>query len=791
MKKYYYNDGMNVYSNDPNIENRKEITTIYHCSAVVNKTGTESFAGGTAPWFCIKDGDMFFYKGECFKTGQIPGQPGVSAITAIDETSKYNRRIFSCTPGCLTDAWYVYGNDLGSWNARRKIPYLIKKELYQGKEKIVNVLDRFDEDGNTIGNKLSWKISTSNMKFYPTIEGPSPTNHTCCIKRTGYMGAVSYYTGNPTGPYESYTSYWDSNKNRATNFTNEATADVLLQQIIIYNQQHSITDGVEIELKTITEDPATSGYNFKAAYNCTNFGGFVAWSEKDTSTKMFTTNNWFGVRKNPLEVENTEFGFTQTSSDSTKSDIACPGHFTLDVTQVPQEYNKIDVVIDGVFYYPNSNYCGPHTTVVEDYSNVYNIYNYNHDPIPSFNCWAYLYKPDNNTEWKFQPKYGISARRTNKTQFYKNGFGPTVSYSREGWGDYPQNIGYQQKEDAEAFLTKIINDQDPNIDYTTLDICNLSQYQSYDFSYPSADYLGYSFTGNIKYDKTITTPNKMPWYNDENTTYKVKEQELYDNSHVPYSLYDVNFWEHLLVNRFNTNNDGICKFEVDLPGQTTPFTGYTYWDNLSSYVHWNNIRVTAYSAGNTSPDGVRSMNTIKAKFVQHGRVDALTSATFDADPNVIDYTDYFNNTNDTPHISIKDFNTDKWQELMSKFKIFTCSNSYDDSNAQYLYIGSRLGDANIVTYGAYQETMYGPINNKWNPYGFTLTSFQAFNLANVTMKHQIDLGTRTTTGGFTFTGNMAGDYKYLHISYPATNTVNTTKSLNLISQIDMYYKFIK
>lgn len=783
MKKYYYNDGMNVYSNDPNIENRKEITTIYHCSAVVNKTGSESFANGTSPWLCIKDGNMLFYNGDCFHADGT-----LSSVTAVTEQTTYYRRIFSCTPGCLTDAWFVTGSDFGSWNARRKIPYLIKKELYQGKEKIVNVLDRFDEDGNTIGNKLSWKISTSNMKFYPTIEGPYPTNHTCCIKRTGYIGAVSYYSGNPNGPYESYTSYWESNKRNATYFTDEAAAGVMLSQIILYNQQHHITDGVEIELKDITEDSTTSGYNFKAAYKSSNFGGFVGWSDKDTFEKMFTTYNWFGVRKNPLEVENTEFGFTTTSSDSTKTDTACPGHFTLDITQVPQEYNKIDVVIDGVFYYPNSNYCGPHTTVVEDYSNVYNIYNFSQDPIPSFNCWAYLYKPDNNTEWKYQPKYGISAHRKNKDQYYKYGFGTTIPYSRDGWGDYPQNIGYQQKEDAEVFLTKIIDDQDPDIDYSTLNTFILSN--SYDFSFPSADYLGYSFTGNIKYDKTITTPNKLPWYNDEKTTYKVKEQELYDNSHVPYNLYDVNFWEHLMVNRFNTNNDQICKFKVKLPNNEE-VTGYSHWATISGNVYCRNFYMTAYSAWNTTPG---LLDTMKQVFIDKDRdlEEAFVSATFDSDPNVIDYTDYFNNTNDTPHTSIKDFNTDKWQELMSIFKIYGASNSYMENDAQYLYIGgNRYGDADIISYGVFSSFLPGPINDKWNPYGFTLSSFQAFNLANVTMKHQIDLGTRTTTGGFTFTGNMAGDYRYLHISYPATNTVNTTKSLNLISQIDMYYKFTK
>lgn len=780
MKKYYYNDGMNVYSNDPNIENCREITTIYHCSAVVNKTGSESFAGGTAPWLCIKDGNMLFYNGDCFHADGT-----LSSVTAVTDEKTYYRRIFSCTPDCLTDAWHVTGNDFGSWIARRKIPYLIKKELYQGKEKIVNVLDRFDEEGNTIGNKLSWKISTANMKFYPTIEGPYPTNHTCCIKRTGYMGAVSYYSGNPSGPYESYTSYWVSNKQNSTLFTDETAAGVMLSQIILYNQQHHITDGVVIELKDITEDSATSGYNFKKAYNCTNFGGFVGWSEKDTFAQMFTTNSWFGVRKNPLDVENTEFGFTPISSDSTKSDIACPGHFTLDITQVPQKYNKIDVVIDGVFYYPNSNYCGPHTTVVEDYSNVYNIYNYNQNPIPSFNCWAYLYKPDNNTEWKYQPKYGISAKRTNKTQFYKYGFGPTIPYDREGWVDYPQNIGYQQKEDAEEFLTKIIKDQDPDIDYSTLNTFILSN--SYDFAYPSADYLGHSFTGNIKYDKTITTPGKLPWYNDEKTIYSVKEQELYDNSHVTYSLYDVNFWEHLLVNRFNTNNDQICKFKVKLPNNEE-VTGYSYWATVSGNAYCRNFYITAYSAWNTTPG---LLDTMKRVFIEKDRdiEEAFISATFDSDTNVIDYTDYFNNTNDTPHISIKDFNTDKWQELMSTFKVYGASNSYMENDAQYLYIGNRYGDADIITYGSFQNTLPGPINNNWNPYGFTLSSFQAFNLANVTMKHQIDLGNRTTTGGFTFTGDMAGDYKYLHISYPATNTVNTTKSLNLISQIDMYYKF--
>ena len=81
-----------------------------------------------------------------------------------------------------------------------------------------------------------------------------------------------------------------------------------------------------------------------------------------------------------------------------------------------------------------------------------------------------------------------------------------------------------------------------------------------------------------------------------------------------------------------------------------------------------------------------------------------------------------------------------------------------------------------------------PDNYLWNPYGFTLTAFMLYYLSNVKMTHTIDLGERTDTGGFTF-GDNTKDYQYLHITYPATNTINGSATLNLISQIDMYYKF--
>ena len=62
-------------------------------------------------------------------------------------------------------------------------------------------------------------------------------------------------------------------------------------------------------------------------------------------------------------------------------------------------------------------------------------------------------------------------------------------------------------------------------------------------------------------------------------------------------------------------------------------------------------------------------------------------------------------------------------------------------------------------------------------------------MQNVTMKHQIDLGDRTDTSGFTF-GDNTKDYRYLHISYPGTNTLsNPNKDKCNLTHVDMYYKF--
>jgi hypothetical protein len=626
MKKYYYKNGSKVYSNDPNIEGAKEVKVIYNCSDIINKNGTDSFFGGAAPWFCIKDGSMPFVKGDSFKT--ISGEGG-NIITAVDVVSNY-RRIFSCTQDCLTYAWAISNET--NWIGRRKVPMLEKKELYVGKESVINVLDRIDEQGNIIGNKLSWKISPENMRYYPVGGGPFPV----------------------------------------PNF----------------------------------QDDATSSYNFKSGYQYKNLNNFIGLGN-ETSTNYGDFYNYWTVYYPPKTVENTEYGFTTAQSNS-----ASPSYFTLDIRQVPKEYTKIEVAIDGVFYYPYDNYNG-HTTYVPDNpdtKNILNAYNFG-EPLtyPTFNCWAYLYKPDNNTVWTYMD-----------------------------------------------------NNENPRQGY---------------------DYLGNAFFGNIAYKPELTgTNHKTPFYNID-THYDVRTDAIYDNSNVRYSLSDPKLWENMFLYQVNTNNDYICKFEVQLPNDET-VTGYTFWDNLSA-VSMYNISITAYSAENTTED---SMIRIRDILTSYGK--QFYSATFDSDPNVIDYRQYFNTNDNYIHRKLKDLNCN-WGALSSRFKIFGAVPSYNNPNTLYLYQGLNKGDYYINSYGGVDmlsNCLNEPGNYLWNPYGFTLTAFMLYYLSNVKMTHTIDLGERTDTGGFTF-GDNTKDYQYLHITYPATNTINGSATLNLISQIDMYYKF--
>jgi len=623
MKKYYYKNGSKVYSNDPNIEGAKEVKVIYNCSDIINKNGTDSFYGGAAPWFCIKDGSMPFVKGDSFKT--VSGESG-NTITAVDVVTDY-RRIFSCTQDCLTYAWAI--NNETNWIGRRKIPMLEKKELYVGKEPVINVLDRIDEQGNIIGNKLSWKISPENMRYYPVGGGPFP----------------------------------------------------------IPNEQ----------------DDATSSYNFKWGYHTINLSNFIGFGDEYSTNNDF--GNYWSVYNPPKTFENSAFGFTTAQSRS-----ASPSYFTLDIHKVPKEYTKIEVAIDGVFYYPYDNYNGPTSYVPDnpDKGNILNAYNFG-EPLtyPTFNCWAYLYKPDNNIEW---------------TYFYN---------------------------------------ENPR---------------------PGYDYLGNTFFGNIAYKPEIQTTVKTPFYNID-THYDVRTDAIYDNSNVRYSLSDPKVWENMYLYQVNTNNDYICKFEVQLSDNET-VTGYTFWDNLSA-VSMYNISITAYSAENTT---LSSMEHIRDILTYYGK--PFNSATFDSDTNVIDYRQYFNTNNNYIHRKLKDLNCN-WGALSSRFKIFGSVPSYNNPNTLYLYQGLNKGDYYINSYtgvDTLSNCLNEPGNYLWNPYGFTLTSFMLYYLSNVKMTHTIDLGERTDTSGFTF-GDSTKDYQYLHITYPATNTIRGSATLNLISQIDMYYKF--
>ena len=393
MKKYYYKNSFNdtVYSNDPNIPDATPVKLIYNCAKVVNNNGIssyDSYAGGTAPWFCIKDGNVEFY-------AEFSSNSATNTITSINK--KYYRRIFTYTQDSLTNSWWITGDS--SWAARRKIPLLEKKELFEGTNPVICVQNRFDDDGNIIGNKLSWKISPDNMKYYPTIGGPYPSfrYYIKYINPRSPSHTEQYYNGNPAGPY---SSMWTTNYNQKTIFNSYYEAENLFNQM-----------GDRIKNSLIvnpSQDDTTSACNFKSEYYASyTMSGFLGWGVENAGYMPFTPSNWCSIVYPPTAIENTEFDFTAKMN----SIGASPSYFTLDISKVPTKYTKLDVVIDGVFYYPYNNDIGPQVSPITDKNNIFNVYNFG-EPLdyPTYNCWAYLYKPDNEEDWNFENKYALSAK---------------------------------------------------------------------------------------------------------------------------------------------------------------------------------------------------------------------------------------------------------------------------------------------------------------------------------------------------------------------------------------------
>lgn len=799
MKKYYYQDSIgNQYSNDTSIDNVQPIKSIYYCNEVVNKNPLYTYDGNALPWFCIKDGDMCFASG--FKMNDTS-----TKITRGPEKNFY-RRILSCTFDCLTDAWMKSSDT--SWVATNTAPFINKKELYVGDSPLINLMDRKDENGNIIGNKLSWRTSVSNFKFIPA-EGDIKTSTTWYIEKNSYMSSPQFYNGSP----DMYTDTWGAFHLRRV-FTTKEAAEHIYNSIPTPDPRARTSYWLKIEHC----DPDYKWWNYNNSNRCVNMGGFNGWSTENAASQMFTTNNYHAIKYRPTFKENftgydssiapDAYEAKNTNPDDFEinnyvltgtNDGPSPSYFTLDISKVPMKYNKIDIVIDGVFYYPTNNSYYKFENPSEDYSDVYNTYNYGRSPIDSTkNCWSYIYKPDNSETWNYMSKYTITAKVDGSTRYYgwvsadntNRQISPDATYDPDAWWIYPNKLSYNRYEYATAFKEIIDNAGDTSItNVGLLDVNTLAGLPYSGYSFPSADYLGYGFFSNLKYDSTIQNYPKTPWYSDDKSKYTLEHYLLYDNSDVEYNLEDKNLLDKMFVYCVNNNNDGICKWEIRWDNGTTS-TGYSLWADIYACRNCSNLYVTAYSGA-----GTMDLTDIKNSYTQGSYPDHFTSAKFD-DINVIDYNKFFPNNGGTCLKSLKDlFGEKDWKTISSKFIYFGAYDSYYETNKNYMYGAGTRGTAAIRDYG-YQgipsQILYKKnySNNKWNKYGFMLSACQLLNIQSVTMKHQIDLGDRTTTGGFTFTGDRYGDYRYLHISYPDTNVVNNgNKAFCHLTQADMYYKF--
>jgi len=702
MKKYFVKNDNNTYSNDTTLgSNVKPIKSVYYCDEIVNKGGEHSYAGSNTPWFCIKDGSMAFSSGFKAEYNKIISEP----------SKTFYRRIFSCTFDCLTNAWKLrrIPNDT-SWIAIKTLPHLIKKELYIGSSPLINSMDRIDEDGKIVGDKLSWRMSNTNFRFLP-VQGYPYSSTNWYIERNS-MGYLYFYNGSTA----QYTNSWTEAYSQRSEFSTKEDAEHI-------KPSH---EPALYYVKPDKGDPSTWYWNFNYSTRKYNMKGFVGWSDSSLNVDyMFTTDNYHSIYCRPTYKE--QFNYETSTSptatglvtnqdnsaleinNSVTGDGPSPSYFTIDVTRVPQKYNKLDIVIDGLFYYPTNNYNLAQSEIKEDYSDVFAIYNYGQSPVDkTVNCWSYLYKPDNDVEWIYAPNH-------------------------------------------------------------------------------SANYLDYGFYGNIHFDGSLKRNYKTPWYNDSKTKYTWEHYLIYDNCDVDYDLEDPKVLDKIYVYCVNNNNNDICKWQINWDNGTKS-TGYALWSDIAGYKDCTNLYVTAYSADNTT-----DFKRIKDAFSAY--TDRFTSADYNDPEAPLDYRKYFTQTDGTSRMFLKDMMAAKdWKTISGRFTYFGNDSNYYNANADYLYKSTR-GSASISTYGITdipEEILYSKSKhiNNWNKQGFKLNSVLLYNMQNVTMKHQIDLGNRTTTGGFTFTGNASGDYRYLHISYPGTNTLsNSAKDNCNLTHVDMYYKF--
>ena len=768
MKKYYFKNKKNKqYSNDPQIQNATPISSVYYCNEVVNKKGNCSYDGGPMPWFCVKDGTMYLTSG--FKSEN-------NVVTA-GPSSGFYRRIFSHTIDCMTYAWKMTSKETDtSWISIRTLPQMYKKELYFENDPIVNVMDIRDKDGNPIGDKLTWKTSTSNFKFMPI-------NHQITNTNRWYIRLNEKFYNGDASIYENKWSEYYHNK---TIFLTKDDAEDMANQMQL--------PGVAVE--PTNYDESTSAWNFNYCYKGYTLKGFIGWSEQSNTSDMFTTYNYNSIYYRPTHKTNFDYDITDTyteglveNNDSSAFEVnscitaggAAPSYFTLDITKVPTTYNKIDVVIDSLFYYPTNNYINAQSYIAEDYSNVFAVYNYGHSPgNQTVNCWSYLYKPDTNKEWKYATKYMLSAKKPAGEVYINVYYSADMNspYTTDGWSYFTEPSEALRINETE--IQDFINRYATEIAADTTEYGIIAGFNN--IPYPSADYLGNSFFGNIKYDPSIKSGIKTSWYNDENTKYTWKNYLLYDNSDVDYDLEDPKLYDKLYVYCINNNNSDICKWKIDW-GEGREDTGYALWSDISGCKDCTNFYITAYSADNT--EGFDKMNGVN-----------FTTALF-SDPDAPrDYRKYFDADGEVSRRYLNEMTTQNWQTISSDFLFYGYRNSYYGSNVDYLHESSPT-KASIYSIATYmerdipQKILYNKNTKRgeWNKQGFKLKQVMQYNMQNVTMKHQIDLGDRTDTSGFTF-GDNTKDYRYLHISYPGTNTLsNNNKYGNHLTQVDMYYKF--
>ena len=798
MKKYFVKNNNDTYSNDTTLgSNVKPIKSVYYCDEIVNKGGEHTYAGSNTPWFCIKDGSMVFSSGFKAENNKITTAP----------TKTFYRRIFSCTFDCLTNAWKLLRNPNDtSWNSIRTLPHLIKKELYVGNSPLINSMDRIDEDGNIVGDKLSWRMSNTNFRFVPVQGYPYSTTNWYIEKNSN--GYLYFYNGSTA----QYTNSWTPAYSQRAEFSTKEAAEHIMP-----SPGH--LEPVSYYVKPDKGDPSTYCWNFNYSTRNYNMQGFNAWSVSSTMNYMFTTDNYHSIYCRPTFKEqfNYETSVSPTAAglvtntnnsaleinNSVTGSGPSPSYFTIDITRVPLKYNKLDVVIDGLFYYPANNSPVAHSEIYEDYSDVFAVYNYGQSPVnQTVNCWSYLYKPDNDVEWKYAPKYTLSAIRNGKTVFYgycdnsttrAYQLGPDEEYHSDAWSTYNTEISqtrmsYNCLEYVEAFKTIVENAHDTSLSNLNLvNVNTLADMPYSGYTFPSADYLNYSFYGNLCFDGSLKRNYKTPWYNDSKTKYTWEHYLIYDNCDVDYDLEDPKVLDKIYVYCVNTNNNDICKWQINW-GNGTKSTGYALWSDIAGYKDCTNLYVTAYSADNTS-----DFHRIKDAF--SASPNRFTSADYNDPEAPLDYRKYFTMTaNDTSRMFLKDMNANEdWKTISSRFTYFGAYSNYYNANADYLHQSTR-GLLSISSYNITnipEEILYSKSKhvNNWNKQGFKLDSVLLYNMQNVTMKHQIDLGDRTDTSGFTF-GDNTKDYRYLHISYPGTNTLsNPNKDKCNLTHVDMYYKF--